>query len=65
MLRLDSLKQDHGCHRKPGLSDTFGAALWVLDYILMVATYGVDRILFHNGKERFVYNMCELTETML
>lgn len=39
-----------GCQGKPGVSDTFGDALWVSDYTLTAATFGVDRIFFHNGK---------------
>ncbi|KAJ8116872.1 hypothetical protein OPT61_g1806 [Boeremia exigua] len=54
-----------GCHGKPGVSDTFGAALWVLDYTLTAATFGVDRIFFHNGKGGFVYNMWEPSDTVL
>ena len=57
MLRLDFLKQEHGCHGKPGISDTFGAALWVLNYTLTAAIFGVERMWFHNGKGGFVYNM--------
>lgn len=53
-----------GCHGKPGVSDTFGAALWVLDYTLTAATLGVDRIFFHNGKGGFVYNMWEPTDSV-
>jgi hypothetical protein len=32
-----------------GISPTFGAALWILDYVLQGAVNGVDRMYFHQG----------------
>lgn len=37
------------CHGLPGVSDTLGAALWMLDYSLTGATMGIDGLNFHNG----------------
>ncbi|EIN07042.1 hypothetical protein PUNSTDRAFT_121271 [Punctularia strigosozonata HHB-11173 SS5] len=32
-----------------GISPTFGAALWIVDYVLQAAWIGVDRLYFHQG----------------
>ncbi|KZV75142.1 glycoside hydrolase family 79 protein [Peniophora sp. CONT] len=32
-----------------GISPTFGAALWIIDYVLGAAYNGVDRLYFHQG----------------
>ncbi|VDB85359.1 unnamed protein product [Peniophora sp. CBMAI 1063] len=32
-----------------GISPTFGAALWIIDYVLQAAINGVDRLYFHQG----------------
>jgi len=32
-----------------GISPTFGAALWIVDYVLQAALNGVDRLYFHQG----------------
>lgn len=32
-----------------GISPTFGAALWIIDYVLQSALIGVDRLYFHHG----------------
>ncbi|KAM5543120.1 hypothetical protein V8D89_002994 [Ganoderma adspersum] len=32
-----------------GISPTFGAALWIVDYVLQSALIGVDRLYFHHG----------------
>ena len=32
-----------------GISPTFGAGLWVMDYVLQGALAGVDRLYFHQG----------------
>ena len=37
------------CHGLEGVSDTLGAALWMLDYSLTGATVGMDGLYFHNG----------------
>jgi hypothetical protein len=57
--RLENLRQlcrDHGIAfrinevnsfyggGKPGVSDTFGAALWCLDYMFLLASYGCDGV---------------------
>ncbi|KAK6339996.1 hypothetical protein TWF730_001772 [Orbilia blumenaviensis] len=35
------------CVGRPGISDTFAAALWLVDYVLFAATIGVRRVYFH------------------
>ncbi|KAI0642794.1 glycoside hydrolase family 79 protein [Trametes meyenii] len=37
------------CHGSPGLSNTAGAALWAIDYVLQAATLGVQEVYFHEG----------------
>lgn len=37
------------CHGLAGVSDTLGAALWMLDYSLTGASLGMDGLYFHNG----------------
>ncbi|KAH9895067.1 glycoside hydrolase superfamily [Cubamyces lactineus] len=32
-----------------GISPTFGAGLWIIDYVLQSALIGVDRLYFHHG----------------
>lgn len=32
-----------------GISPTFGAGLWIVDYVLQAALNGVDRLYFHQG----------------
>ena len=32
-----------------GISPTFGAGLWVLDYTLQSAVKGIERLYFHQG----------------
>ena len=34
---------------EPGILQTFGAALWIVDYVLQGALNGVDRLYFHQG----------------
>ncbi|KAF2180894.1 glycoside hydrolase family 79 protein [Zopfia rhizophila CBS 207.26] len=48
-----------GCHGMDGVSNTMGALLWEIDYALLGATLGVDRLFFHNGKGGFYYSMWE------
>ncbi|KAK7692975.1 hypothetical protein QCA50_004616 [Cerrena zonata] len=36
-------------HGAPGISNTAGAALWVIDYSLQAATLGIDELFFHEG----------------
>ncbi|EGX51790.1 hypothetical protein AOL_s00043g809 [Orbilia oligospora ATCC 24927] len=35
------------CVGRPGISDTFAAALWLVDYVLFAATIGIRRVYFH------------------
>ncbi|TCD64842.1 hypothetical protein EIP91_003590, partial [Steccherinum ochraceum] len=37
------------CHGAPGVSNTAGAALWVIDYTLQAATLGITEMFFHEG----------------
>ncbi|KFY04146.1 hypothetical protein O988_00965 [Pseudogymnoascus sp. VKM F-3808] len=37
------------CHGLAGVSNSLGAALWMLDYSLTGATVGMDGLYFHNG----------------
>jgi len=36
-----------------GISDTFGAALWAFDYLLLAAARGFQRVTFHQGVTNF------------
>jgi hypothetical protein len=47
-LRLDEANSV-ACAGQPGVSDTFGAALWTLDFSLLTAREGVSGINFHGG----------------
>ncbi|TFY67602.1 hypothetical protein EVJ58_g1519 [Rhodofomes roseus] len=37
------------CHGAPGVSNTAGAALWVIDYALFASTIGIEELYFHEG----------------
>ncbi|EGN99003.1 glycoside hydrolase family 79 protein [Serpula lacrymans var. lacrymans S7.3] len=37
------------CHGAPGVSNTAGAALWVLDYSFFASQVGISRLHFHEG----------------
>jgi len=37
------------CHGAPGVSNTAGAALWVIDYTLQAAVQGMTETFFHEG----------------
>ncbi|KAJ1327981.1 glycosyl hydrolase family protein [Microdochium nivale] len=37
------------CGGRSGISDTFGAALWGVDYVLTAASIGIEKIYFHLG----------------
>ncbi|KAI0027404.1 hypothetical protein K488DRAFT_61654 [Vararia minispora EC-137] len=39
----------YSCHGAPGVSDTAGAALWALDYLLYATQIGIERVYFHEG----------------
>ncbi|TIA63479.1 hypothetical protein D6C76_09802 [Aureobasidium pullulans] len=37
------------CSGRSGISDTFGAALWNVDYVLLAASIGMPKVYFHLG----------------
>ncbi|KAH0280437.1 glycoside hydrolase family 79 protein, partial [Aureobasidium melanogenum] len=37
------------CSGRSGISDTFGAALWSVDYVLLAASIGMPKVYFHLG----------------
>lgn len=39
------------CSGKSGISDTLGAALWGVDYVLMAASIGIEKVYFHLGAQ--------------
>ncbi|KAI0120506.1 hypothetical protein F4776DRAFT_632888 [Hypoxylon sp. NC0597] len=39
------------CSGKSGISDTFGAALWGVDYVLLNAAVGIQKTYFHLGAQ--------------
>lgn len=39
------------CSGRSGISDTFGAALWSVDYVLLAASIGMPKVYFHLGAE--------------
>ncbi|KAL0956238.1 hypothetical protein HGRIS_002392 [Hohenbuehelia grisea] len=39
----------YACHGAAGISNTAGAALWALDYLLYAGKLGVSRVYFHQG----------------
>ncbi|KAF2230946.1 glycoside hydrolase family 79 protein, partial [Viridothelium virens] len=49
------------CHGAPNISNTLGAALWEMDYVLHAATLGMRRVHFHNGSP-FWYSMWQPVE---
>ncbi|KAF9048430.1 glycoside hydrolase family 79 protein [Panaeolus papilionaceus] len=48
----------YSCHGAPGVSNTAGAALWTLDYLLYAAQVGISRVFFHVGIG-FKYNLIQ------
>jgi len=46
------------CGGFPGISDSFGAALWALDYALTMAYSNFTGALFHVGGQNVFYNVC-------
>ena len=44
------------CHGKEGVSNSFGAALWSIDYMLHGAVLGMKSVYFHGGTP-FYYSM--------
>ncbi|OBT44545.1 hypothetical protein VE00_04882 [Pseudogymnoascus sp. WSF 3629] len=47
------------CHGKDGVSNTMGGLLWTIDYSFYMATIGLDRIFFHNGRGDYFYSFWE------
>jgi hypothetical protein len=45
------------CGGFPGLSDSFGAALWGIDYALQLAYSNFSTVLFHVGGQSVYYNV--------
>lgn len=39
------------CSGRSGISDTFGAALWAVDYMLLAASLGIPKVYFHLGAQ--------------
>ncbi|KAI0204605.1 glycoside hydrolase superfamily [Astrocystis sublimbata] len=39
------------CSGRSGISDTFGAALWGIDYVLTAASLGIEKVYFHLGAQ--------------
>lgn len=39
------------CSGRSGISDTFGAALWSTDYVLLAASIGMPKVYFHLGAQ--------------
>ncbi|KAJ8521136.1 hypothetical protein ONZ45_g2122 [Pleurotus djamor] len=48
----------YACHGAPGVSNTAGAALWTLDYLLFAPQIGISRVFFHEGIG-FKYNLIQ------
>jgi hypothetical protein len=47
------------CGGFPGISDSFGAALWGADYGLQMAYSNFSGALFHVGGQGAFYNVCD------
>ena len=45
------------CGGFPGLSDSFGAAMWAADWSLQLATYNFTTVLMHVGGQNVYYNV--------
>ncbi|KAJ3752598.1 glycoside hydrolase family 79 protein [Lentinula raphanica] len=57
----------YSCHGAPGVSNTAGAAIWALDYMLYAATLDIQHVYFHDGIG-FKYNLIQpvtLTRSIL
>ncbi|KAI0327551.1 glycoside hydrolase family 79 protein [Cubamyces sp. BRFM 1775] len=48
------------CHGSPAVSNTAGAALWAIDYVLQAATLGIQETYFHEGVG-YTYNFFQPT----
>ena len=44
------------CHGKHGVSDTFGTALYMINFMLHGASIGIKRSFFHNGTRFFYFH---------
>lgn len=49
------------CGGFPGISDSFGAALWALDYSMQMAHTNFSGALFHVGGQNVFYNVSGLS----
>ncbi|KAF9522314.1 hypothetical protein CPB83DRAFT_911422 [Crepidotus variabilis] len=48
----------YSCHGAPGVSNTAGAAIWTLDYLLFASQIGISKVFFHEGIG-FKYNLVQ------
>ncbi|TDL25597.1 glycoside hydrolase family 79 protein, partial [Rickenella mellea] len=48
----------YSCHGAPGVSNTAGAGLWTLDYLLFASQIGISQLFFHEGIG-FKYNLIQ------
>jgi hypothetical protein len=53
------------CSGFDGVSDSFGAALWGLDYALQMAYGNFSHALFHIGGQDAFYNVCHSTSSWI
>lgn len=53
------------CSGRSGISDTFGAALWSIDYVLMAASIGMPKVYFHLGAQSQYSAFTPLEYTLL
>ncbi|KAH8826841.1 glycoside hydrolase family 79 protein [Flagelloscypha sp. PMI_526] len=51
----------YACHGAPNVSNTAGAALWTLDYLLYAPQIGISQVRFHEGVG-FKYNLIQPVE---
>jgi hypothetical protein len=49
----------YACHGAPNVSNTAGAAVWLVDYVLYAPQQGISRLHFHNGVG-YKYNFVSL-----
>jgi hypothetical protein len=47
------------CGGFPGISDSFGAALWGIDYALQMTYANFSAAFMHLGGQNVYYNVCE------
>jgi hypothetical protein len=53
------------CGGFPGISDSFGAALWGLDYSLQMAYSNFSGAMFHIGGQNVYYNVCVVCSSVV